>query len=273
MRRIANLAQRSFRLEWMREHIAHLFYGDHLSGLGIDCRAAVHRQFFSGTAVCLLRLLNTIRRRSSPDPASFARHSEGRNQSSPPDLCKHDLAQGALSTSVVMVYEKKRIPAGSADIFLTVPHDVECCCGIEAEAEFSKFPVRLSFLCGLPGLFSVRSHNRPSPLTSIFLAGGESLDARVNFSSTVHFQRHNMPLLALGHKMALSLLTLMLGRCTRHKATRHQEGCHRNDPLPRIRSGPQRRTSACRLCGCEVDQTWNRVRHPQEQVFWCVGRN
>ena len=24
--------------------------------------------------------------------------------------------------------------------------------------------------------------------------------------------------------------------------------CHRNDPLPRIRSGPQRRTSTCRLC-------------------------
>ena len=49
-------------------------------------------------------------------------------------------------------------------------------------------------------------HTRPSPFTQI---RGEKTCKN---SSPNRFQRHNMSLLALGHKMALSLLTLMLGR-------------------------------------------------------------
>jgi len=75
-------------------------------------------------------------------------------------------------------------------------------------------------------LFSRLSENCPSsflPFTTHFSCWGDGLsDARVNFVSTVQFQRDNMPLLALGHKMALSLLTLMLGSAlaTKPRATK-----------------------------------------------------
>ena len=53
------------------------------------------------------------------------------------------------------------------------------------------------------------------------------------------------------------------GCCTRSKATRHhQERCHRNDPLPRIRRRPQRSasvTTSCRFWGYNADQTWTRI--------------
>ena len=60
-----------------------------------------------------------------------------------------------------------------------------------------KDPLLLSrvYLVVCLDLFSVRSHTRPSPLTKF---GRKRLA--------------DMPLLALGHQMALSLLALMLGR-------------------------------------------------------------
>ena len=76
------------------------------------------------------------------------------------------------------------------------------------------------YTCSLHTFGGVYRQIRPSPFTQI--RGEKScakftfsslaqvnLDLRLtpNFSSPNRFQRHNMPLLALGHKMALSLLT------------------------------------------------------------------
>ena len=53
-------------------------------------------------------------------------------------------------------------------------------------------------------------------------------------------------------------------RCTHYKATRNQERCHRNDPLPRIRSGTGRGTlCSWNHCLKPVDSCAARLRQPQ----------
>ena len=83
-------------------------------------------------------------------------------------------------------------------------------------------------------LFSRCSHTRPSYFTS----WGESLTPECFFKySPIPKAQHAAPR-SRAQNGAQSSHT-DAGQCTGHKATRNQEGCHRNDPLPRIRSGPQ----------------------------------